>query len=81
MVGHQLGQGAGEHSIQGDAERAGTVQPAKVMIRGYREDGAKVFSGVCSDRQEAMDKLKHGKFQLCIRKKGVRVFFVYLFKP
>lgn len=64
MVGHQLGQGGGEHSIQGDAERAGTVQPAKVMIRGYREDEAKVFSGVCSDRQEAMDKLKHGKIPI-----------------
>lgn len=50
MVGHQVGQGAGEHNIQGDSEKAGPVQPGKAMIRGYREDGARLFSRVCNDR-------------------------------
>lgn len=45
VMGHQVGQG--EYNIQGDAKRAG---PGKKMNRGYREDGARLFSGMSSDR-------------------------------
>ena len=65
MADHQVGQEAGEHNLRGDAERAGSVQPGKTMIREDTEKmGLDSSQGCAVIEQEARDKLKCGEFQL-----------------
>jgi len=68
-------------SLQGQAERAGAVQPVEEKALGSPENGlsvskgesvrkGRIFSRVCCERiREIVFKLKEGRFRLDLRKK------------
>lgn len=79
MVGHQVGYGAGEHNIPGDAERAGPVQPGKAMIRGHREDRARLFLEVCINRTRVNGQVEMWEIPIMkCGKKGLGFFCLFV---